>query len=96
MFLDLLIGILFVFILKRLQIVDRSISDSTVSSVNGNDDISDDGSTASGVVTGCQNLRWFIGDFTLTPQYFESSLSVNCHNSHFHRLPTISLNRVCQ
>ena len=41
-------------------------------------------------------LRWFIGDFTLTPQYFESSLSVNCHDSHFHRLPTISLNRVCQ
>ena len=40
-------------------------------------------------------LRWFIGDFTLTPQYFESSLSVNCHDSHFHRLPTISLNRVC-
>ena len=40
-------------------------------------------------------LRWFIGDFTLTPQYFASSLSVNCHYSHFHRLPTISLNRVC-
>ena len=40
-------------------------------------------------------VRWFIGDFTLTPQYFESSLSVNCHYSHFHRLPTISLNRVC-
>ena len=27
-------------------------------------------------------IRWFIGDFTLTPQYFESSLSVNCHDSH--------------
>ena len=39
-------------------------------------------------------LRWFIGDFTLTPQYFESSLSVNCHDDRFHRLPTISLNRV--
>ena len=35
-------------------------------------------------------LRWFIGDFTLTPQYFASSLSVNCHDSQFHRLPTIS------
>ena len=64
----------------------------------------------------CDNLRWFIGDFTLTPQIFwiefvsklsrqslspstdhkfESSLSLNCHYSHFHRLPTISLNRVC-
>ena len=33
-----------------------SISDSTASSVNGDDDVSDDGSTASGVVvTGCQN-----------------------------------------
>ena len=41
-------------------------------------------------------LRWFIGDFTLTPQYFESSLSVNCHDGRFHRLPTISLNRVCK
>ena len=37
-------------------------------------------------------LRWFIGDFTLTPQYFASSLSVNCHDSQFHRLPTISEN----
>ena len=26
------------------------------------------------------SLRWFIGDFPLTPQYFESSLSVNCHD----------------
>ena len=34
-------------------------------------------------------LRWFIGDFTLTPQYFASSLSVNCHDSQFHRLPTM-------
>ena len=41
-------------------------------------------------------LRWLIGDFTLTPQYFASSLSVNCHDSQFHRLPTISLHRVCQ
>ena len=32
-------------------------------------------------------LRWFIGDFTLTPQYFESSLTVNCHDGRFHRLP---------
>ena len=44
----------------------------------------------------CYILRWFIGDFTLTPQYFASSLSVNCHDSQFHRLPTISLHRVCQ
>ena len=28
--------------------------------------------------------------FTLTPQYFESSLSVNCHDRRYHRLPTIS------
>ena len=35
-------------------------------------------------MAGC-DLRWFIGDFTLTPQYFASSLSVNCHDSHFHR-----------
>ena len=34
-------------------------------------------------------LRWFICDFTLTPQYFASSLSVNCHDSQFHRLPTM-------
>ena len=33
-------------------------------------------------------VRWFIGDFTLTPQYF-ASLSVNCHDSQFHRLPTM-------
>ena len=32
---------------------------------------------------------FFIGDFTLTPQYFASSLSVNCHDSQFHRLPTM-------
>ena len=48
-------------------------------------------------VGGCVQLtRWFIGDFTLTPQYFASSLSVNCHDSQIHRLPTISLHRVCQ
>ena len=35
------------------------------------------------------NVRWFIGDFTRTPQYFASSLSVNCHDSQFHRLPTM-------
>ena len=32
-------------------------------------------------------LRWFIGDFT--PQYFASRLSINCHDSQFHRLPTM-------
>ena len=31
-----------------------------------------------------------------TDNKFASSLSVNCHDSHFHRLPTISLHRVCQ
>ena len=31
-----------------------------------------------------------------TDHKFESSLSVNCHDSHFHRLPTISLHRVYQ
>ena len=40
-------------------------------------------------------VRWFIGDFILTPQYFASSVSVNFPDSHFHRLPTISLHRVC-
>ena len=50
------------------------------------------------------NVRWFIGDFTLTPQYFASnlsvnchdtdhkfasSLSVNCHDGQLHRLPTM-------
>ena len=38
---------------------------------------------------GYRNVRWFIGDFTLTPQYFASSLSVNCHDSQFHLLPTM-------
>ena len=42
------------------------------------------------------HIRWFIGDFALTSQYFASSLSVNCHDRRFHRLPTISLHRVCQ
>ena len=32
-------------------------------------------------------LRWFIGDFTLTPPYLESGVSVNCHDGRFHRLP---------
>ena len=60
------------------------------------------------VITGKPKIRWFIGDFALTPQYcefvsklsrqsvspstdhkFASSLSVNCHDSHFHRLPTM-------
>ena len=36
-------------------------------------------------------LRWFIGDFTLTPQYFASSLSVNCHYSQFHRSTSVKL-----
>ena len=31
-----------------------------------------------------------------TNHKFESRLSVNCHDRRFHRLPTISLNRVCQ
>ena len=38
------------------------------------------------------NLRWFIDDFTLTPQYFASSLSVNCHDSQFHRASSLSVN----
>ena len=39
--------------------------------------------TAGGRTEGTGRIvRWFIGDFTLTPQYFESSLSVNCHDSH--------------
>ena len=37
-------------------------------------------------------IRWLIGDFTLTPQYFELSLSVNCHDGRFHRLSTIMFN----
>ena len=43
-----------------------------------------------------QKVRWFIGDFALTLQYLASSLSVNCHDGQFHRLPTISLHLVCQ
>ena len=28
-----------------------------------------------------RNVRWFLCDFTLTSQYYESSLSVNCHST---------------
>ena len=31
----------------------------------------------------CPFLRWFIGDFTRTFQFFESSLSVNCYDGRF-------------